>query len=157
MCTDKIKMKRIEYRSHFKNFDGNYKVNTDFKRLQQVLLNLLSNAVKFTDRDGKIFLIVEKQENNFLRVSVVDNGEGIKIEDQDKLFKLFGSFKDERQIKTSGIGLGLVMSKMIVTKFNGYIDFVSEHKKGSSFFYTFETRDSGQGSLPFIAEHQKPW
>ena len=158
MCTDKIKMKSIEFRTHFKSFGENFQVNTDFKRLQQVLLNLLQNAVKFTDRNGKIFLIVEKQVNNFLRISVVDNGEGIKTEDQDKLFRLLGSFKDAREINTTGIGLGLVMSKMIVQKFNGYIDFVSEHKNGSSFFYTFETRDNGQGILPLIQqEQQKPW
>ena len=158
MCTDKIKMKSIEFQTHFKSFVENFQVNTDFKRLQQVLLNLLQNAVKFTDRNGKIFLIVEKQVNNFLRISVVDNGEGIKTEDQDKLFRLLGSFKDAREINTTGIGLGLVMSKMIVQKFNGYIDFVSEHKNGSSFFYTFETKDNGQGILPLIQqEQQKPW
>ena len=106
-----------------------------------MLLNLLSNAIKFTDRYGKIQVIVENMENNFIRLSVVDNGKGIKVKNQDKLFKLFGSFKDEkRKINTNGIGLGLVISKLIVTKYNGYIDFVSKHKKGSTFFYTFETQ-----------------
>lgn len=106
-----------------------------------MLLNLLSNAIKFTDRHGKIQIIVENMENNFIRLSVVDNGKGIKVKNQDKLFKLFGSVKDEkRKVNTNGIGLGLVISKLIVTKFNGYIDFVSKHKKGSTFFYTFETQ-----------------
>jgi signal transduction histidine kinase len=114
-------------------------VKTDAKRLQQVLLNLLSNAIKFTDRNGKIQVIVEKLENGFIRLSVVDNGKGIKVKNQDKLFKLFCSFKDEnKKINTNGIGLGLVISKLIVNKFNGYIDFVSKYKKGSTFFYTFE-------------------
>jgi signal transduction histidine kinase len=58
-------------------------------------LNLLSNAIKFTDRNGKIQIIVESMPNNFVRVSVVDNGKGIKTKNQDKLFKMFGSFKDE--------------------------------------------------------------
>ena len=56
---------------------------------------------------------------------------------------MFGSFKDSREINTNGIGLGLVISKMIVQQFNGYIDFVSEYKKGSSFFFTFETNGNG--------------
>ena len=43
-----------------------------------MLLNLLSNAIKFTDRNGKIQLLVENLQNNFLRISVVDNGKGIK-------------------------------------------------------------------------------
>jgi signal transduction histidine kinase len=104
-----------------------------------VFLNLLSNALKFTDRDGKIKIIVENNyKGNFVRLSVVDNGIGIKIKDQDKLFKLFGSIKDEKKkINTNGIGLGLVISKLIVNKFGGYIDFISKFKKGSTFFYTF--------------------
>ena len=122
-----------------------------------MLLNGLSNAIKFTDRNGKIQLLVENLQNNFLRISVVDNGKGIKYKNQDKLFKMFGSFKDEkRKINTNGIGLGLVISKLIVNKFNGYIDFVSKHKKGSTFFYTFETETHNQQSVKVIAKVPKP-
>ena len=101
-------------------------------------MNLLSNAIKFTDRDGEITIIVENCPDQFLRLSVVDNGIGIKNKDKDKLFKLFGSIKDEKKkINTNGIGLGLVISKLIVNKFGGYIDFISKYKRGSTFFYTF--------------------
>ena len=110
------------------------------KRLQQVFLNLFSNAVKFTDRNGIIQLIVEKLDTDFLRISVTDNGKGIKVKNHDKLFKMFGSFKEEdKDVNTNGIGLGLVISKLIVSKFGGYIDFLSKYKRGSIFFYTFET------------------
>jgi K+-sensing histidine kinase KdpD len=55
------------------------------------------------------------------------------------LFKLFGSIKNAKKgVNTEGIGLGLVISKMIVSKFNGVIDFITKHKKGSTFFFTFE-------------------
>ena len=135
-------MKTIQISTHFKNFTLNNKENfiikTDIKRLQQVFLNLMSNAIKFTDRNGKITVIVEKCEEDFVRLSVIDNGLGIKNKDQDKLFKLFGSIKDKKkQLNTNGIGLGLVISKLIVNKFNGYIDFLSKYRKGSTFFYTF--------------------
>jgi len=47
--------------------------------------------------------------------------------------------KDEKKkINTQGIGLGLVISKLIVKKFNGIIDFISKYKQGSTFFFTFE-------------------
>jgi signal transduction histidine kinase len=60
---------------------------------------------------------------------VKDTGIGIKSEDQDKLFLLFGSIKsEEKNLNTKGIGLGLVISKLIVEKFNGYIDFISKYK-----------------------------
>ena len=55
------------------------------------------------------------------------------------MFQLFSSIKDEKSgINVGGIGLGLVISKMIVNKFNGDIDFESTYKKGSNFYFTFE-------------------
>ena len=58
---------------------------------------------------------------------MADNGIGIKKDNQDKLFKLFGSIKDnKKKLNTNGIGLGLVISKLIVEKFGGYIDFISK-------------------------------
>ena len=60
---------------------------------------------------------------------MVDNGLGIKKKNHKKLFKMFGSIKDQkRKINTNGIGLGLVISKMLVTKFEGEIDFQSKYK-----------------------------
>ena len=130
-------MKTIEVSTRYKNFT-NFLIKTDIKRFQQVFLNLLSNAIKFTNRNGKITVVVDMPQKDFIRLSVIDNGIGIKRKNQDKLFKLFGSIKDEkRQINTNGIGLGLVISKLIVNKFDGYIDFLSKYRKGSTFFYTF--------------------
>ena len=100
------------------------------KRMQQVLLNLYSNAIKFTQKKGKIVIIIEKISVNGsdkLLISMIDSGIGIEDRNQSKLFKLFGSIKDEKKkINTQGIGLGLVISKMIVHKFNGTIDFISK-------------------------------
>ena len=74
-----------------------------------------------------------------MRVSVTDTGLGIREKDKSRLFKLFGSIKDEKKkINTQGIGLGLVISKLIVNKFNGVIDFLSKYKRGSTFFFTFQ-------------------
>jgi signal transduction histidine kinase len=73
-----------------------------------------------------------------LRISVTDNGIGIREQDKEKLFKMFGSIKDEeKKLNLKGIGLGLVISKLIVEKFDGEIDFVSKYQHGSTFFYTF--------------------
>ena len=55
------------------------------------------------------------------------------------LFKMFGSIKNEkRNINTNGIGLGLVISKMIITKFGGTISFQSKYKRGTTFVFTFD-------------------
>ena len=95
------------------------------------MLNIYSNAIKFTDRNGTIEIDIEKvpnddEDGHILIVSVTDSGVGIKVHEQDKLFKLFGSIKDEKlKINTQGIGLGLVISRLIVGKFDGEIDFIS--------------------------------
>jgi len=103
-----------------------------------VLLNLYSNALKFTDRDGRITIKVENQDP-YLKVGLIDSGLGIKDEDRCKIFKLFSSFRDNaRKINTKGIGLGLVICKKIVEKFNGVIDFDSVYGQGSTFHFTFE-------------------
>lgn len=125
---DKVEMKEIKVSTTYMNFerpgeaerDTDFFIKTDQKRLQQVLLNLYSNAIKFTDRKGEISVLAEIEESGKLKISVDDNGLGIRLEDQPRIFKQFSSIKDtKRKINTKGIGLGLVISKMIVEKFNG--------------------------------------
>ena len=53
---------------------------------------------------------------------------------------MFGTIKDTK-VNTQGIGLGLVISKLIVEKFNGEINFTSTEGEGSTFFFTFEIDD----------------
>ena len=69
-----------------------------------MFLNIFSNAVKFTDRDGKIMIMVEYQkrpkedvEADFIMISITDDGIGIKKKNQDKLFKMFGSIKNQKK------------------------------------------------------------
>ena len=106
------------------------------------MLNLFSNAIKFTRKNGQIVILVELLNTDgkqFVRLSVKDDGIGIEEENKSKIFKLFGSIKDQkRQINTKGVGLGLVICQMIVKKFNGEIDFVSKYNEGSTFYYSFE-------------------
>mmetsp|Transcript_24881 Transcript_24881/g.38688 ORF Transcript_24881/g.38688 Transcript_24881/m.38688 type:complete len:282 (+) Transcript_24881:612-1457(+) len=63
---------------------------------------------------------------------------GIKEEDQDKLFKLFGFVETTQEVNTRGIGLGLVISHRICESFGGDIGFRSEWGKGSLFGFRFE-------------------
>jgi signal transduction histidine kinase len=108
----------------------------------------MSNALKFTDRNGQILILVEqitRESEKFLRISVVDSGIGIKKKHQNKLFHMFGSLKDAKsKINVHGVGLGLVICKLIVNKFDGNIDFISKHKKGSTFFFTFKLEEIDQ-------------
>ena len=101
----------------------------------------MSNSLKFTNRKGHIKIKVQLQGNckNMLKLSVVDNGIGIKENDQNNLFKLFGALVDEEnRININGIGLGLVISKLIVENFDGKIGLKSKFGQGSTFFFTIQ-------------------
>lgn len=79
-----------------------------------------------------------------------DTGIGISETDKDKLFKLFG-FIDKENLNTSGIGLGLVISQLIIKELGGVISFSSVEGKGSRFFFKLkigssEPEDSDESS-----------
>jgi len=69
---------------------------------------------------------------------VLDNGVGIKEEDKSNLFKLFGRLKSTKQMNTQGVGLGLVISKMITEELGGESRFYSKHSVGSIFQSSFK-------------------
>ena len=73
-------MKGIHVEKEFKGFKD-FKVSSDMKRVQQILLNVFSNAVKFTDRGGQIDVVVELEDDGFIRISTIDTGTGIKKKD----------------------------------------------------------------------------
>jgi two-component system, sensor histidine kinase and response regulator len=101
-------------------------INTDMRRLQQVLLNLLSNAIKFTNRNGTIcidssMIKNDKGESTHVQIKVKDNGVGMTRPELKNLFKLFGTMKNTMVSNTKGIGLGLCISRMIVEIFGGSV------------------------------------
>ena len=70
-----------------------------------------------------------------LEFIVEDTGIGIKEEDQSKLFNLFGFLDSSKELNLGGIGLGLHISSMIVTQFNGDIICKSKYGEGSKFIF----------------------
>ena len=102
------------------------------------MLNIQSNAIKFTMKGYvHIHVKIDQIDNGemYLVIKVKDSGIGIKEEDKDKLFKLFGFLTDTDHLNTSGIGLGLMISKQIVEKMGGDITFESTIGVGSSFTF----------------------
>ena len=116
-------------------------VYTDKRRLQQVILNIQSNALKFTDKGGSvsvIYSLYKEDGKSFCEVQIKDTGMGIKRKDKKKLFKLFGFVQSTEDVNTRGIGLGLVISKKIVERFDGDIGFKSKWLKGSTFGFRIQ-------------------
>lgn len=124
---------------------ADYNIRTDSLRLQQVLLNLLSNAIKYTER-GEIKIMATLHQRTptekFIRIAVKDTGLGISKKDQRKLFRLFGTIENDRNLNKKGIGLGLCICKMISTQFGGDIHVNSILKRGSIFLFEFRCENS---------------
>ena len=115
---------------------------SDETKIKQVLSNILSNAIKFTPKDGKICFDVEliKFENNIAKIkfSIKDEGIGISIEDQKKIFEPFSQADGSISKKYGGTGLGLTISLNIVKMLGSQIQLESEINKGSNFFFELD-------------------
>lgn len=121
--------KKLEIRV---DYPEDLSITSDKKRLFQCVLNLMSNAVKFTEK-GSIELRAVK-EDNIMEISVRDTGIGIKEQDIPKLFNSFVRLDTPMKETTLGTGLGLYLTKKIMTDvFNGDIRLESEYDRGSTF------------------------
>lgn len=101
----------------------------DLFRLEQVLLNLIMNAIRYGEKKPIRVEVSIKGSNAFLKVK--DDGMGIKSEDHERIFQRFERANPEKEI--NGMGLGLFISKNIVTAHGGNIRLESESGKGSEF------------------------
>ena len=121
----------------------------DDLRFSQVITNLLSNAVKFTPEGGEINLDIKQKSDDGnkveLFVAITDTGIGITHEQQKNLFNAFEQADISTSKKYGGTGLGLVISKNIITQMGGEISFTSEVGKGSRFeFSAFFEKGKGE-------------
>jgi PAS domain S-box-containing protein len=111
-------------------------VQADERLLTQVIINLLSNSIKFSPDNSTIEIhagIFNESQAEFI---VRDNGIGIPLEDQQKIFSIEKSFTKEGTHGEKGSGFGLALVKEIVVKHGGEIWFYSEPLKGAEFHFT---------------------
>jgi len=144
-------MSMLAYQAHKKGLELLYEVQEEVPdvligdpgRLRQVLVNLVGNAVKFTHK-GEIALAVEieSEADNDIRLhfAVTDTGIGIAQEKQDRIFQAFEQADTSTTRRYGGTGLGLAVSKQLVTIMNGKIWIESEVGQGSTFHFTVDLR-----------------
>ncbi len=125
---------RIDIALDLKSIPDDLMIKTDPVRIKQILFNLMTNALKFTS-EGNITIGVE-QENRWIRIYVSDTGCGIYPEKLKKIFKRFAQADDSASRKFEGVGLGLSISKELITLMGGSINVKSEPDKGSRFWIT---------------------
>ncbi len=112
----------------------------DALRLRQILLNLVGNAIKCT-ATGRVDLAVAlgkktPEQGNFLHFSVRDTGMGIAPEERERIFEAFAQGEDGALHGQGGVGLGLAISRQLVTLLGGSIWVESVPGQGSTFHFT---------------------
>ena len=103
--------------------------------IRQIINNLLSNAIKFTPEQGRIFLNASLNEQNRWKISVQDNGPGIDIADQARIFDEFVRLNKSEK-KEEGTGMGLTISRQLAILLGGTIEIESQKGRGSIFTLT---------------------
>jgi signal transduction histidine kinase len=110
-------------------------IEVDVHRISQVLHNLIENAITATPPGG-IISISAQQAGNFIEVRVIDNGEGIPVDDLENIFERLYRVDKSRARATGGSGLGLTIARRLVEAHGGQIRVESELGKGSCFSFT---------------------
>lgn len=102
----------------------------DSKWTAEAIFNLLDNAVKYTPAGGKINVSMEQWEM-YVKLDIADTGKGISESNQAAIFRRF--YREIDVHDKPGVGIGLYLTREIVTMQGGYIKVVSEIGKGSIF------------------------
>lgn len=83
-------------------------------RLKQILINLVKNALKFTIQGHIKVIAAYDIATKMLKIHVADSGAGIRREDIDKLFSMFGKLRRTAEKNSEGIGMGLMICQKLV-------------------------------------------
>jgi signal transduction histidine kinase len=109
-------------------------INADKEKIVQVLNNLISNAVKYSVKGSTVTVATFIKGKN-LKVSVKDQGIGLKLKDQQAIFQRFYRVDNESTRGSSGFGIGLYLSAEIIKLHHGKIGVESQEGKGSEFYF----------------------
>jgi len=129
-------------------------VLSDPFRLNQILLNLLSNAIKFTSSGSvwlRSFLVDETDEELLVRFTVQDSGIGIGAEALERIFESFTQAYADTTRRYGGTGLGLTISRALVTQLGGELSVTSKLGQGSTFSFTLPLRKTA-APAPVVAD-----
>lgn len=110
-------------------------VDIDLNRIQQVVTNLLSNAAKFSPPASDIIIDCQVR-NTDLVVSISDKGTGVPLEFRERIFERFAQADASNTRRSGGTGLGLCISREIITQHRGKMWFESEPGHGASFYFS---------------------
>jgi two-component system sensor histidine kinase ChvG len=111
------------------NGSKDYKILGIENRVEQIIANLLDNSISFSQDNQEIEVELKKDKNGYINLNVIDQGEGFKETDTNKIFKRFYSNRPEKFGEHSGLGLNIV--KNLVELHNGQIHASNNEDKGA--------------------------
>lgn len=114
-------------------------IDADSEMLKTALLNLLDNAWKYSTTPKKISILVHKTQEDVV-IRVCDNGIGMSVREQKKIFDRFYRADQHLHRKTEGVGLGLSIVQYILEHHNASISVESKREEGTIFSLTFKER-----------------
>ena len=118
----------------------------DPEKIERIILNLISNAMKFSNKHDEVFVDI-KDKNDFIEISIKDNGIGIKDNNLDMIFDRFKQVDKSLSRNSEGTGIGLSLVKSIVELHGGSISVESEYGKGSKFTVILPTQKVMQENI----------
>jgi ABC-type sugar transport system substrate-binding protein/CheY-like chemotaxis protein/AraC-like DNA-binding protein/nitrogen-specific signal transduction histidine kinase len=135
----------------FTSADDDFTLWFDTDKMEKICYNLLSNAFKFTPENGRIDVNLSKimkEDESFAQLTVSDNGGGISEHHLQSIFERF--YKVDS--RTTGSGIGLHLTKVLVEMHNGTIGLKSEEGKGSVFTVQIPFK---QKEIPVVDQYPK--
>jgi signal transduction histidine kinase len=126
-------------------------IEADQIRLRQILTNLLSNSAKFT-HEGYIRLEIFAEDEEKVHIAVRDSGIGIASEEFEVLFRAFEQIDNSTTRQEGGTGLGLPITKWLVTMHEGHIWVESTKNQGSAFHVILPWQRTQELPPPTFAE-----
>ena len=124
-------IQRQELNLHLDLAAKHCRLHADPARIQQIFWNLINNAIKYTGRGGEVTLATGDDEDGRLRVEIADTGIGIAA---DRLGGIFDAFEQAHGQRSTGLGLGLAISRILTEMHGGRIDVRSEGEGRGSVF-----------------------
>ena len=125
LIEDVIQIVKQQYKNHkfvFTYNDKLPKILVDTDKFHQVMTNLIENAAKYSDINTTVTVKADFDKNpEFVSIKVIDNGVKIDKKDFDSIFEKFSRIDNPLTRKVQGSGLGLYITKVLVTKMNGEI------------------------------------
>ena len=101
--------------------------------LLQILINLFSNAIKYNDKEQPEITVRIKDEKEYIKLNIIDNGPGIRDEDKERVFKLFETTVNTDRDGCRGTGIGLATVKSLIENMGGTVKVYSKEGEGANF------------------------